>query len=70
MRTPILNKLVDRTKEQVEILAIKGELDGLIKECEAVTTTICGWQEYCMSDIVIDYAMYLRALRDKEARRE
>ena len=35
MITPILDKLVDRTKEQVEILALKGELDGLIDECEA-----------------------------------
>ena len=68
MRTPILDKLVDRTKEQVEILALKGELDGLIDECEALTTTNCGWQQYRMSDIVVDYARYLRALRDVEAR--
>ena len=68
MRTPILDKLVDRTKEQVEILALKGELDGLIDECEALTTTNCGWQQYRMSDIVVDYARYSRALRDLEAR--
>ena len=49
MITPILDKLVDRTKEQVEILALKGELDGLIDECEALTTTNCGWQQYRMS---------------------
>ena len=68
MKTPILDKLVDRTKEQVEMLALKGDLDELIKECEAVTTTNCGWQQYRMSDIVVDYARYLRALRDKETR--
>lgn len=43
MRTPILDKFVDRMKEQVEILAIKGEIDELIDECDAVTRTNCGW---------------------------
>jgi len=67
MRTPILDKFVDRMKEQVEILAIKGEIDELIDECDAVTRTNCGWQQYRVSDIVVGYARHLRALMDKEA---
>ena len=35
MKTPILDKMVERAKEQVEILVLKGGLDELIKECEA-----------------------------------
>lgn len=64
MKTPILDKLVDRTKEQVEIIAMLGELDAFIAECDALTSTNCGWQQFNMAKITRDYAKYLRALQE------
>lgn len=63
MKTPNLDKMVDCMKEQVEIYEIKGQLDELISECEAVSPTNCGWQEYSVAHIIVDYARYLRACR-------
>ena len=68
MKTPILSKLVERTKEQVEMLALVGELDDFIAECEAITSTNCGWQQYYLGKITVDYARYLRAIQGKEGR--
>ena len=64
MKTPNLSCLVDRVKEQVEIVAMKGDLDLLITECESLTMTNCGWQEYHMSSIVKEYANYLKAVQE------
>jgi len=64
MKTPILSCLVDRAKEQVEIMALKGDLDLLIKECESLTQTNCGWQEFQMANIVKEYAKYLKAVQE------
>lgn len=64
MKTPNLSTIVDRSKEQVEIMALKGDLDLLIKECESLTQTNCGWQEYHMSLIVKEYAKYLKAIQE------
>lgn len=64
MKTPNLSTLVDRAKEQVEIVAMKGDLDMLITECESVTKTNVGWQEYHMSLIVKEYANYLKAVQE------
>ena len=64
MKTPILNRLVDRTKEQVEMAALAGDLDNLVAECEALTRANCGWQQYYLGKIIVDYARYLKALRE------
>lgn len=64
MKTPNLSTLVERVKEQVEIMALKGDLGLLIKECESLTQTNCGWQEFQMSIIVKEYAKYLNAIQE------
>jgi len=64
MKTPNLSTLVDRVKEQVEIVAMKGDLDSLITECESITKTNCGWQEFHMATIVKEYAKYLNAIQE------
>lgn len=64
MKTPNLSTLVDRVKEQVEIVAMKGDIDRLITECESLTKTNCGWQEYHMSLIIKEYANYLKAIQE------
>lgn len=64
MKTPMLNEMLSRLKEQVEIAALKDELDKLIDECDAVTRTNCGWQQYRINQVIIDYAKYLQSIRD------
>lgn len=66
MKTPILESLVERTKEQVEIIALRGELDAFVAECDALTSTNCGWQAFYMAKITKDYAKYLMALQEAE----
>lgn len=63
MKTPILNTLVDRMIEQVEIIALRGELEAFIAECDALTTTNCGWQPFHVAKITKDYAKYLLAIQ-------
>lgn len=65
MKTPMLNEMLSRLKEQVEIAALKGVLDDLIDECDALTTTNCGWQQYRINQVIINYAKYLQSIRDR-----
>lgn len=64
MKTPILDRLVERTKEQVEMITLRGDLDDFIAECDSLTGANCGWQQYHIGMVTKDYAKYLRAIRE------
>jgi hypothetical protein len=66
MKTPVLDKLVERTLEQVELIALRGDLDDFIKECDALTTTNCGWQQFYIAKTTKDYAKYLKAIQEAQ----
>ena len=64
MRTPLLDNMADRLREQVELIAMKGDLDAFIAECDALTTTNCGWRQYKIGQLTKDYAKYLRRIKE------
>ena len=68
IRTPTIDKLLNRLEEQVDTLAVKGELDNLINECAVVMDVPeYNWYTRHMAGMVINYANCLHASIDKEA---
>lgn len=64
MKTPMIGRVLGSATKEVENICEEGKIEKLIKECESVSVTNCGWQEYGLAPLIVEYAKYLRDMKE------